>query len=177
MSAVETERLLLRPWTAGDLDALAAIFAEPDVWRYPFGRAFTHDETQRFLARQLHHWETDGFAVWAAELKSESRLIGYVGLSIPHWLPEVLPAVEVGWRLHPAYWGRGLATEGGRASLRYGFETLQLDRIIAILMPDNLASSRVTEKLGMRDCLTTWDDERGVALAVREISRAEWQAG
>jgi RimJ/RimL family protein N-acetyltransferase len=174
VSVVETERLVLRPWAADDLDPLAAIFAEPEVWRYPFGRAFTREETERFLRRQLDHWQDEGFGVWAAELSDESRLIGYIGLSIPHWLPEVLPAVEVGWRLHPAYWGRGLATEGGRASLGHGFETLELDRIIAILMPDNTASARVTDKLGMRDCLETWDGERGVALVVREIARADW---
>ena len=174
MTVLETERLRLRRWAADDLEPLAGIFAEPDVWRYPFGRAFSREETELFLQRQLDHWESDGFGVWAAELKAESRLIGYIGLAIPHWLPEILPAVEVGWRLHPRYWGRGLATEGGRASLRYGFETLALDRIVAILMPDNVASARVTDKLGMRDWLTTRDDERDVPVLVREITRADW---
>ena len=172
---VETERLLLRRWTEDDLDALTATFAEPELWRYPFGRGLTPEESERFLRRQLDHWEEYGFGVWAVELRAEPGLIGYIGLAVPHWLPQVLPAVEVGWRLHPVYWGRGLATEGGRASLRYGFETLDLDRIIAILMPENLASARVTDKLGMSDALTTWDDERGVQLVVREITRGAWE--
>jgi len=58
--------------------------------------------------------------MWAAELKDDARLVGFIGLAVPRWLPEVLPAVELGWRLHPDEWGRGLATEGGRAALRYG---------------------------------------------------------
>ena len=175
MSTVETERLRLRPWEAGDLDALTTIFAEPAFWRYPFGRAFSREETERFLGRQLHHWATHGYGMWAAELKAGARLVGYMGLSVPSWLPEVLPAVEVGWRLHPGQWGRGLATEGGRAGLRYGFEELDLDRIVSICMPENVASLRVMDKLGMTTVLTTTDPERGVALEVWEITRAAWQ--
>jgi RimJ/RimL family protein N-acetyltransferase len=175
VSAVETERLVLRPWSPADADSLVAVFAETEVWRYPFGRGLSRAESKRFLARELEHWETHGFGSWAAELKAEGRLIGYIGLSIPSWLPQVLPAVEVGWRLHPDYWGRGLATEGGRASLRYGFETLELDRIISIFSPDNVSSGRVMEKLGMQDWLTTTDPERGIPLFVREITRLGWQ--
>ena len=176
MSTVETERLRLRPWAADDLDALSAVFAEPAVWHHPFGRGLTREETERFLDRQLRHWETHGFGVWAAEPRTERRLIGYIGLAIPFWLPEVLPAVEVGWRLHPDHWRRGLATEGGEASLRYGFEHLALDRIISIFTPDNAASGRVMAKLGMQDHLTTEDPGRGITLVVREITRATWQA-
>lgn len=175
MSVVETERLRLRPWTADDLDPLTAIFAEPEFWRYPFGRAFTREETERFLERQLDHWATHGYGMWAAELKADARLVGYIGLSVPTWLPVVLPAVEVGWRLHPDRWGRGLATEGGRASVRFGFEQLDLDRIISIFMPDNAASGRVMEKLGMTTFLTTTDPERGVALEVRQLTRSAWR--
>lgn len=175
MSAVETERLLLRPWSPTDIEDLVAVFAEPEVWRYPFGRGLPRGESEQFLDRQVEHWKVNGFGTWAAVLSHSARLIGYIGLSIPSWLPQVLPAVEVGWRLHPDYWGRGLATEGGRASLRHGFEALELDRIISIFTPDNAASGRVMEKLGMRDYLTTTDEIRGVPLLVREISRLEWQ--
>jgi RimJ/RimL family protein N-acetyltransferase len=175
MTAVETERLLLRPWSPADIDDLVTVFAKPEVWRHPFGRGLSRRESEEFLDRQLAHWTANSFGLWAAELKANGRLIGYIGLSIPGWLPQVLPAVEVGWRLHPLYWGGGLATEGGRASLRYGFETLELDRIISIFNPDNVASGRVMEKLGMHDCLATTDAARGVRLSVREISRLQWQ--
>ncbi|MDQ6839537.1 MAG: GNAT family N-acetyltransferase [Actinomycetota bacterium] len=176
MSTVETERLVLRPWSSADVDNLAAVFAEPEVWRYPFGRGLSRAESEHFLDRQLEHWQTHGFGIWAAELKTGGGLIGYIGLAIPTWLPQVLPAVEVGWRLHPDSWGKGLATEGGRASLRYGFEALGLDRIISIFTPDNTSSGRVMDRLGMHDCLTTTDAERGIPLLVREITRSAWQS-
>jgi len=176
MSVLETERLVLRPFVDDDLDALAAVFAEPAVWQYPVGRGFTREESRRFLARQILHRETHGFGMWAAELKSSQELTGFIGLAIPTFLPVVLPAVEVGWRLHPDHWGKGLATEGGRASLRFGFEKLHLDRIISIFMPENEASGRVMAKLGMRECLTTRDPERGMLLSVTEIDRVTWQA-
>jgi len=171
---VETERLRLRPWTPADLDPLAALFAEPKFWHFPFGRGLTAEETARFLDRQLDHWATHGYGTWAAERKETDELIGYIGLSIPHWLPEVLPAVEVGWRLHPDHWGRGLATEGGRASLDVGFDQLGLDRIISIYMLDNVASGRVMDKLGLTWFLTT-TDTAGVPIDVREINAARWR--
>jgi len=93
---------MLRPWSPTDVDGLAAIFDEPGVWHYPFGRGLSRAETEWFLVRQLEHRATHGFGSWAAELKTDGRLIGYIGLSIPSWLPQILPAVEVGWRLHHA---------------------------------------------------------------------------
>lgn len=177
MTTVETERLILRPWAQDDLDPLAAIFAEPAVWQYPFRRGFTREETESFLHRQLDDWATYGFGVWAAELRDERRLVGYIGLAVPAWLPQVMPAVEVGWRLHPDHWGKGLATEGGRASLDYGFAILGLDRVIAIAMPENGASVRVMAKLGMVQASTTWDTVREVSLVLHEISRDQWREG
>jgi 3-dehydroquinate dehydratase/shikimate dehydrogenase len=176
VDAVETERLLLRPWRPTDREALAGVFAEPAVWHFPIGRGLTREECEKFLDRQLCHWETHGFGLWAAELRGERKLIGFVGLAIPTWLAAVLPAVEVGWRLHPDQWGMGLATEGGRSSLRYGFESLQLDRIISIFMPDNVASGRVMAKLGLQRSMSTEDPRSGIALEVREITHATWRA-
>lgn len=76
-------------------------------------------------------------------------MIGFIGLSVPGFLPAVLPAVEVGWRLARDVWGQGLATEGGRASIQHGFGALGLDRIVSIIHPHNVASRRVAEKLDM----------------------------
>lgn len=175
VTVVETDRLRLRPWTADDLDPLAAMFALPEVSWYPFGRGLTGDETRRFLDRHLDHWETHGWGSWAVEPKGSERLIGSIGLATVTWLPDVMPAVEVGWRLHPAYWGRGLATEGGRASLRYGFDDVGLDRILSIFIPENAASGRVMSKLGMQVVLTTTDPTFGAPLEVREITAAPWR--
>ena len=175
VDTVETGRLRLRPWRPDDIEPLAALFAEPAMWEFPFGRGLTRKESERFLDRHIDHRATHGFAMWAAELKADKDLIGFVGLAVPAWLPEILPAVEVGYRLHPTFWGRGLATEGAEATLRHGFECLRLDRIVGIFMPDNVASGRVMTKLGMHDCLTTKDPGLGHIIQVREITVDEWR--
>ena len=76
--------------------------------------------------------------------------LGYLGLSVPTFLPEILPAVEVGWRLRPDAWGQGLATEGAGAALDEAFTTLGLDEVCSVPQADNPASIRVAERLGMR---------------------------
>ncbi|MDQ6948173.1 MAG: GNAT family N-acetyltransferase [Actinomycetota bacterium] len=174
MTVIRTDRLTLRPWSLDDIDALTPIFADEAVWWFPFGGGLDHEATEQFVARQISHQETHGFGLWAAELTAVHSLIGFVGLAVPTWLPEVMPAVEVGWRLHPDHWGQGLATEAGRASVEYGLDRVGLDRIIGIYDPRNGASGRVMEKLGMRPWLRTTDPERGNELAVYELTREEW---
>ena len=150
---VQTERLLLRPWRpAEDLDSLAALNAEPEVMRWVApNRPLSRDESAELLDRVVRHWDDHGFGLWAVQPRDEhAGCIGFAGLAIPSFLPAVLPAVEVGWRLAPAWWGRGLATEAARASVRYGFETLGLRTIVSIIDPGNARSLRVAEKLGMR---------------------------
>ena len=107
-------------------------------------------------------------------------MVGYLGLSIPTFLPEVLPAVEVGWRLDPDVWGMGYATEGASAALRQGFERLGLGEICSIPQTGNPASSRVCERLGMR-----WDrtvqipanEKRGpLSAEFFDLNRGDWIA-
>ena len=150
LGEVKTERLELRRFEKGDLDGLAEVFANKAVWQFPYGRAFTRKETEIFLDAQMAEWDECGFGCWAAVHRQNSRIIGYVGLSVPMFLPEILPAVEVGWRFDPAYWGQGLATEGARAALHEGFTTLGLDEITSVLESDNHRSVKVCERIGMR---------------------------
>jgi RimJ/RimL family protein N-acetyltransferase len=168
---VRTERLTLRAWAKADLDPLAEVFAVEAVWQFPFGRGLTRKETAAFLERQQESWRTRGFGLWAAELRGTAELIGFIGLSVPLFLPEVLPAVEAGWRIHPRHWRRGLATEGGRASIEQGFAPLGVDRIISIAEPDNEASIRVMRRLGMTEALRTTHPALEVPLSVHEIVR------
>lgn len=147
---VTTERLVLRRFRPDDLDPLAAVFAHPEVWQFPYGRALTRDETAAFLDAQIADWELCGFGLWIALDRNTETVIGYVGLCVPRFLPEILPAVEVGWRFDPGVWGRGLATEAATAALREGFTTLGLDEICSVPQSDNPASVRVAERLGMR---------------------------
>jgi RimJ/RimL family protein N-acetyltransferase len=120
-------------------------------------------------------WETEGFGVWAAVERASGSMVGYVGVSVPTWLPEVLPAVEVGWRLAPASRGKGLATEGAVAALDFGFETLGLDSVISVTGPGNVASWRVMERLGMRLGRRVMHPTFNVALVVYEITAGAWQ--
>jgi RimJ/RimL family protein N-acetyltransferase len=152
--SVETERLVLRPWRpAEDLDALAAMNADPAVMRWVApNRPLRREETAEFLDRMVRHWDEHGFGLWAVVPREEEGAphIGFAGLAIPSFLPAILPAVEVGWRLAPAWWGRGLATEAARASVAFGFERLGLRSIVSVIDARNERSLRVAEKLGMR---------------------------
>jgi RimJ/RimL family protein N-acetyltransferase len=172
---IETERLLLRRFTIDDLDELAAIFAKPEVWWFNMRRGLTRDESEKMLrSRFIEPWSTRGYAHWAVIRKEDSRMLGYCGLAIPTFLPEVLPAVEVGYRFDPDAWNRGYATEAAVASLTFGFEELGLDRIIAIYDIENEASGRVMQRLGMRVERETVHPTDGSKLRVYEITRAEW---
>jgi RimJ/RimL family protein N-acetyltransferase len=115
-------------------------------------RPLRREESADLLDRMVRHWDEHGFGLWAVvpRLEPGGGCIGFAGLAIPSFLPAVLPAVEVGWRLAPAWWGRGFATEAARASVEFGFERLGLRSIVSIIEPGNAPSLRVAEKLGMR---------------------------
>lgn len=112
----------------------------------------------------------------AATEKEHDRLIGWLGLSVPHWLPEVLPAVEVGWRLGQQWWGRGYATEGAAACINDGFDRLGLDEILSIYEPTNMPSGAVMDRLGLVHRATTKAGDRNLELNIRALTRAQWQS-
>lgn len=145
---IETERLLLRSWQPADEAPFAALNADPQVTRF-LGGPMSRDQTDELLARIRSHWQQHGFGLYAVEVKDSGAFIGFIGLAIPSFLPDVLPAVEVGWRLAREHWGKGYATEGARASVRFGFDELALRQIISIIDPGNTASIRVAERLEM----------------------------
>ena len=175
-----TERLELRRFRPYDLDALAVVFAKPEVWQFPHGRAFSHEETAAFLENQIGHWDTCEFGLWLVIERATDRVIGYAGLSVPMFLPEILPAVEVGWRFDPDVWGNGYATEAARCALDQAFTTLGLGEVCSIPQAENAASVRVAERLGMRlDRIATIpaNDQRGeLPAALFWITRDEWSA-
>lgn len=177
---VKTERLELRRFRPDDLDALAAIFAKREVWEYPYGRGLDRRETRTFLEGQLEEWEASGLGLWIAALRETGRIVGYVGLSVPVFLPEILPALEVGWRFDPDAWGQGYASEGARAALREAFTSLGLEDVCSVPQAINPASSRVCERIGMRleREVTIPANERRGALAglLYRMTRQEWLA-
>jgi RimJ/RimL family protein N-acetyltransferase len=150
-----TDRLRLVRVSPADTDDLAAVFAEPAVWKFPFGRGMDAAWTAEFVARAVEHWQRFGFGLWTVRTRSDDAAIGYLGLSMPAFLAEAvpaerMPAVEIGWRLHPDYWGNGLATEGAGAALQGAFETLELTEVCSAPQSINPPSARVAERIGMR---------------------------
>jgi RimJ/RimL family protein N-acetyltransferase len=169
-----TDRLVLRPLAMDDLDDLAALHAEESFWRYPFGRSRSRIETESFLERTIESYEDPGVAVSAVVVADTGELAGWAGLSIPTFLPEILPAVEAGWRLGERHRGHGFATEAGRAWVRYGFEELGLESIVSIYEPENRASGTVMRRLRFTLERETTHPTLGVRLHVMSLSRDVW---
>jgi RimJ/RimL family protein N-acetyltransferase len=119
-----------------------------------------------------------GFGLWEVTERQQASTIGYVGLSVPTFLPEVLPAVEVGWRLAPSAWGHGYASEAAEVALTGAFEVLGLEEVLSLPQVDNPASVRVAERVGMRldrTAIVPATDERGpVEVAVMSATKPGW---
>jgi RimJ/RimL family protein N-acetyltransferase len=145
---IETERLLLRGWRDEDREPFARMNADPRVMEF-FPAALTPEETAAMMERVRAHFARHGFGWWAAEMKETGAFIGFIGLAVPYFEAHFTPCVEIGWRLAAEHWGRGLATEGARAMLRYGFDELGLREIVSFTTVGNVRSRRVMEKLGM----------------------------
>lgn len=141
---LETDRLLLREWHDEDLDAYAAMYADPEVTRFlggPIGR----EDAWRRVAMLAGHWVLRGYGLWALERREDGRLVGGAGL----WRPEGWPGLELGWTLARDAWGHGYATEAARAAREWARVELGARELISIIAVGNAASRRVAERLGM----------------------------
>lgn len=115
-----------------------------------FPACLTRAESNAALERMETHFVEHGFGLWAAELSETGELAGFIGLSTPQFTAHFTPCVEIGWRLAVRFWGQGLATEGAREAVRYGFEEARLSEIVSFTVAQNQRSIRVMQKLGMR---------------------------
>lgn len=171
-----TERLVLRPFVRSDLAELTVIHAEPSFWWYPLRGPMSEEDTRAFLDRVIGRYESDGFGVEAVVERASGTMIGWAGLAVPHFLPEILPAVEVGWRLTEAARGRGLATEAGAAAVDWGFRDGGLDRIVSIYEPENERSGKVMHRLGFTFALTaSTATPPGEKVVVMELTKSRWE--
>ncbi|MFK0211040.1 GNAT family N-acetyltransferase [Streptomyces sp. NPDC090298] len=177
MTEILTPRLLLRRWNDDDLVPMAEINADPEVMRW-IGDGSVRDleETADAIERYEEEWEEEGFGLFAVELLGSGELIGFAGLSVPDFLPEVLPAVEIGWRLGRPYWGQGYASEAAHAVLEFALQDRGLDRVIAIAHTGNRASENVMRKLGMVPDRETSHPVLGLPLRVHAIDLTEYAA-
>ena len=163
---IETERLLLREWRQTDLDAFAVLNSDVEVMKYlNNGKPKTRDESWLEMAIYAGHWSLLGFGLWAIEEKVTGNFIGRIGLLNP----EGWPGVEIAWTLMRSRWGQGFATEGARAAIQYAFSNLELDHLVSLIDPDNIASIRVAERLGEQ--LEKTLEFRGKSVCVYGIRR------
>jgi len=172
-----TERLVLRPFRADDLDPLLAVMTT-DAVRASLHVPDTFDRVAAWGALTSHAglWALRGLGQWALEERDGGRFVGRAGL---YWRPEPeWPGVEVGWTLDPAVWGRGYATEAGARAVRYGFEDLGVDALHSVILPGNTRSEAVATRLGF-----TPGEERvlphfpAAAHRIWRLERARWESG
>jgi RimJ/RimL family protein N-acetyltransferase len=175
--SISTPRLVLRRWREDDVTPMSAINADPEVMRW-IGDGSVRDEqqTRAGIVAWEREWDRRGFGLFALELRTDGELIGFAGLAVPEFLPEVMPAVEIGWRLGRRFWGRGLATEAARAALRFGLIERGLQRIVSIAQVGNDASERIMGKLGMRLDREMVDPTCDRPVRVHAITRAQYLA-
>ncbi len=178
---LETERLRLRRFTAGDVDELVELDGDPEVMRYiTGGQPTSREEIERdVLPAFLGYYERyPGFGFWAAVEKSTGDVLGWFHFRPED--PEHSDEVELGYRLRRSAWGKGYATEGSRALIAKGFAELGVERVSATTMVVNVASRRVLEKAGLgfvRMFHQPWpyriegEEEGDVEYA---LTRAEW---
>ncbi len=144
---IETERLIIRPFVDGDVEAVYEFNSHPEVIKYT-GNALVKNlqEAQDIITTIWHRdYKIHGYGRFAVVYKPDNKVIGFSGLK---WEAD-LDATDIGYRFLPEYWGMGIATESCIPILQYGFEELGLDKIVGLALPDNIASCKVLEKIGM----------------------------
>lgn len=162
-----TPRLRLRQFAASDIDAYAAMCADPEVMRYLSlsGDPLSREDAWRQMSMLAGHWILRGFGTWVVEEKETCELVGRVGLHFPEGWPER----ELGWTIARKFWGRGYAFEAASAAAQYAFETLGWDQFVSLIHPDNSRSIRLAERLGSR--FDGFTEVRGVRSRVYRLRR------
>ena len=145
---IETDRLILRRWQSSDVKPFADLNADSRVMEF-FPTTLTRDESDAMIATIEKRIDQYGFGFWAVELKDTKMFIGFVGLNVPGYAVPFSPCVEIGWRLAFDHWGKGYASEGARAALLFGFETMHLPEIVSFTTVGNVRSRKVMERIGM----------------------------
>jgi len=149
MVILETERMVMRRLVPGDLDALAALYTDPEIRRYFPEGTLTREQTREELEWFLNgHPEHPELGLWATILKSSGAFIGRCGL-LP-WTIDGVDEVEIAYLIAKPWQRQGLGTEAAQALVRHGFETLGLKRLIALVDPENEASIKTAKKAGLR---------------------------
>ncbi len=145
---LETDRLILRQWSDNDLAPFSEINRNKEVMEH-FPSILTHKETVKFYKRIVSEFSEFGIGLYALELKSDGKFIGYTGFHHFDFDAEFSPGIEIGWRLDSRYWNHGYATEAAKAWLEYAGERQLFKHIYSFTATCNLRSERVMQKTGM----------------------------
>jgi RimJ/RimL family protein N-acetyltransferase len=148
VSGIQTERLWLRQWKHSDFQPFSEMGLDERVMEF-FPSLLDKKESEAVALKCQGLIEDRGWGFWAVELKESGQFIGFIGLHVPTAALPFSPCVEVGWRLARPYWGKGYATEGAKASIRFGFSVLGLTEIVAFTSVLNIKSMNVMRKSGM----------------------------
>lgn len=143
---LETKRLLLREMNESDFDALCKILCDEETM-YAYEGAFSNEEVQEWLDRQLSRYREYGFGLWAVVLKETGEVIGQCGLTMQPWKNDEV--LEIGYLFQRQFWHNGFATEAAIACKKYAFEVLKADEVCSIIRDTNIPSQRVAERNGM----------------------------
>lgn len=158
--AIDTERLLLRRWRRRDRKPFAALNADPEVMEH-FPSRLTRDQSDAMVDRLEELFKSQGFGLWALEVKQTGEFIGFTGLNQVPFHAHFTPAVEIGWRLARSAWGHGYATEAARAALAFGFDVVGLEEVVSFTATTNVRSQAVMRRIGMsRDPADDFDHPR-----------------
>ena len=145
----KSERLGFRNWTESDLKELEIMNSDVGVMEH-FPKTLTKKENEELFEKLKHHYKKHNHTYFATEILVNNEFIGFIGLAYQEYRTEFTPAVDIGWRLKKSAWGKGYATEGAKKCLEYGFNELNLSKIIATCTLDNSKSENVMRKIGMK---------------------------
>jgi ribosomal-protein-alanine N-acetyltransferase len=146
---IETPRFRLRPLTDSDMEPYLAMWADPEVTRHVSPSPVPRAGAEAMAKYYSRHLDTKGYGYWAIDVNGGASFAGIIMLVDVNFAAAFTPATEVGWLLPREYWGRGYATDGGRAALDYAFTTLKLREVVALTAASNIPSQRVMQRLGM----------------------------
>jgi RimJ/RimL family protein N-acetyltransferase len=158
---LETDRLYLREMNQNDFHSLCKILQDEDTM-YAYEGAFSNEEVQEWLDRQISRYQQWKFGLWAVILKETQEMIGQCGLTMQPWKDKEV--LEIGYLFERSYWHRGYATEAAKACKKYAFEILKANEVCSIIRDTDIASQNVAVRNGMTKIDTWTKNYRGVEM-------------
>lgn len=176
----ETERMVFRDWRELDTVPFRAMNKDPRVMEF-FPNTLSDTQTDAFISRINDEFSTYGYGLFAVDEKDKGAFIGFIGFHWAAFQSEFTPCIEIGWRLIFKAWGKGFATEGAKACLKYGFEQLGFDKVLSFTSATNTRSQKVMKKIGMTKSAefnhpNVCEDSPLKPHVLFKITQADWRA-